>query len=308
MLTIQLIASLNSVAEQMRHCANVADQFAQMLTQTPIGASLTVYAGSKRLGTEEEDIEGAVKKRRIASRKARDPDAPKRAASSYIFFQNDLRQELRKQHPDITSSEIMSRVKKQWAEMTPEQKAVRIFPLNSSCTSLLTLPFSPMSTFKLRLNRSGRQRSELMTSAGGLWLLRSRLVVRRQRQLLKSLCNPLQWLYPLVPFLCGRTWDTKVFQATKISQKTPESSDSSTDTNSSDKSSGEEGGTGGNSDEEDDEEKEEELPAPSPPPSKTKAKRKAEIATATTTKPRGQVGSSAGPIPARPEKKKRSKV
>ena len=113
----------------MRHCANVADQFAQMLTQTPLGANLTVYAGSKRLGTEEEDIEGAIKKRRIANRKARDPDAPKRAASSYIFFQNDLRQELRKQHPDISSSEILTRVKKQWAEMTPEQKAVRVFPL-----------------------------------------------------------------------------------------------------------------------------------------------------------------------------------
>ena len=292
----------------MRHCANVADQFAQMLTQTPLGASLTVYAGSKRLGTEEDDIEGAIKKRRIANRKARDPDAPKRAASSYIFFQNDLRQELRKQHPDISSSEIMSRVKKQWAEMTPEQKAVSVFPLNSSCTSLLTLSFSPMSTFKLRLNRSGRQRSELMTSAGGLWLLRNRLVVRRRRQLLKSLCNPLLWVYPLVTFSCGRTWDTKMFQVTKLSQKTPEPSDSSTDTNSSDKSSGEEDGTGGNSGEEEDEEKEEELPAPSPPPSKSKAKRKAEIATATITKPKGQLSSSAGPIPARPEKKKRSKA
>lgn len=130
----------------MRHCANVADQFTQMLTQAPFGASLTVppgavHAGSKRHGMEEEEIEGAVKKRRTTIRKARDPDAPKRAASSYIFFQNDLRQELRKQHPDISSAEIMARVKKQWADMTPEQKAVRILPLNLSCSSLLTLSF-----------------------------------------------------------------------------------------------------------------------------------------------------------------------
>jgi hypothetical protein len=206
----------------MRHCANVADQFAQMLTQTSIGTNLSipVYAGSKRPGMEEEDIEGAVKKRRTTVRKARDPDAPKRAPSSYIFFQNDLRQELRKQHPDISSTDIMARVKKQWTEMTPEQKAVRVLSLNSSCSSLLTPSSSPMSAFKPRLNRSGRQRSELMTSAGGLWrLLRRRLVVRLWRQQLKSLCNLFQWVYPLVPFLCGRTWDTKEFSGHHISAK-----------------------------------------------------------------------------------------
>ena len=157
----------------MRHCANVADQFAQMLTQAPLNISSSVpsgavYAGSKRHGTEEEDVEGVTKKRRTVIKKAKDPDAPKRAASSYIFFQNDLRQELRKQHPDISSTELMSRVSKQWAEMTPEQKAVRVLSLNPSCNSLLTLSFSPMSDSKPRLNRGGRQKSELMRSAGGL--------------------------------------------------------------------------------------------------------------------------------------------
>jgi hypothetical protein len=184
----------------MRHCANVSDQFAQMLTQNPFGANMTgspgvVYAGSKRHGTEEEDIEGANKKRRT-TKKTRDPDAPKRAASSYIFFQNDLRPELRKQHPDISTADILARVKKQWAEMTPDQKAVCVFSLNSSCSSILTLLFSPMSASKLRLNINGRQRSELTTSAGGLWLLRNRLIARRRRQLLKSMSNPPQWVYP----------------------------------------------------------------------------------------------------------------
>ena len=165
----------------MRHCANVADHFSQMLTQASFNGSLSIplHAGSKRHGTEEHDVEGTIKKRRVVGKKAKDPDAPKRAASSYIFFQNDLRQELRKQHPDITSTEIMTRVSKQWAEMTPDQKAVRVLPLNSSRTPLLTLSFSPMSAFKLWLNRSGRQRSEHMMSAGGLWPLRNRPVVRR---------------------------------------------------------------------------------------------------------------------------------
>jgi hypothetical protein len=178
----------------MRHCANVADHFAQMLTQAPFNGNLStpLHAGSKRHGMEEDDIEGTVKKRRTTGKRARDPDAPKRAASSYIFFQNDLRQELRKQHPDITPTEIMTRVSKQWAGMTPEQKAVRVLALIPSRNLLLTLLLSPMSAFKPRPNRGGRRRSELMTRAGGLWPLRSQPVVRQWPQQLKSPWNTLR--------------------------------------------------------------------------------------------------------------------
>lgn len=108
-----------------------------------------------------------------------------------------------------------------------------------------------------------------------------------------------------LPVLCGRTWNTKTFQGTKLAQKPPESSDSTDDSNSSDKSEDEEDGTVGDSG---DEEEEEEEPAPSPPLSKGKAKRKAEVAATTTGKPKGRVGSSAVPISSHPEKKKRSKV
>jgi hypothetical protein len=113
----------------MRQCANVADQFAQILSQASFGGNTLVPPeavgnGRKRQGTEEDDIEGPTKKRRVSNKKLKDPDAPKRAASSYIFFQNDLRQELRKQHPEISAAEVMARVSKQWAEMTREQKAV----------------------------------------------------------------------------------------------------------------------------------------------------------------------------------------
>ncbi len=110
-----------------------------------------------------------------------------------------------------------------------------------------------------------------------------------------------------LPVSCGCTWDTKKLQGIKLAQKTPELNDLSTDTNSSDKSEEGEEGTGGDSGEDEDEENEDEPRAP-PPASKSKAKRKAEIATATTGKPKGRVSSTAGPISARAEKKKRSKV
>jgi hypothetical protein len=159
----------------MRQCANVADQFAQTLSQASFGGNPlpsmvppeAVQAGNgrKRQGTEE-DVDGPTKKRRVSNKKLKDPDAPKRAASSYIFFQNDLRQELRKQHPEISAAEVMARVSKQWAELTREQKAVSL-QLEFCPRLALTQSLSLTSAFKLRPNRSGRQRNEPMTSAGG---------------------------------------------------------------------------------------------------------------------------------------------
>jgi hypothetical protein len=119
--------------------------------------------------------------------------------------------------------------------------------------------------------------------------------------------EPVQPATVGLPVLCGRTWNTKTFQGTKLAQKAPESSDSSDDTNSSVKSEEEEDGTPGDSGDEEEEEKEE-VPALSPPLSKSKAKRKAEVAATTTGKPKSRVSSSVLPISSRPEKKKRSKV
>jgi len=271
----------------MRHCANVADQFGQMLTQTSFNGNLsmslgTVHAGSKRHGTEEEDIEGAPKKRRTTTRKAKDPDAPKRAASSYIFYQNDLRQELRKQHPELSSAEIMARVSKQWAEMTPEQKA----------------PYE-------RLQAEAKQKWETEKRA---YEARRGIVAPTKPAGRKTAAATVE--EPVQPPTVGSL-------GSKLVRKAPESSGSSIDTSLSDVKSEdeeedeekeeEEDGPGSRSAEEENEEVEEAAPVPSPP-TKGKAKRKAEIATATTTKPKGKGSSSVGPAPARLEKKKRSKV
>ncbi|KAF8495222.1 high mobility group box domain-containing protein, partial [Russula emetica] len=230
-----LIASISSVAEQMRHCANVADQFAQMLTQNPLGTNMAaslgaVYAGSKR-GTEEEDIEGGNKKRRT-NRKTRDPDAPKRAASSYIFFQNDLRPELRKQHPDISTADILGRVKKQWAEMTPEQKA-------------------PYERLQAEAKHKWETEKRAYDERRGIVAPTKPVNRKTTAAIIEEPVQPATVGLPVLP------------------QKTPESSDSSADTNLSDKSEEEEDGTAGDSGDE-----EEEEPAPSPPLSKSKAKRK----------------------------------
>lgn len=145
--------SLSTVAEAMRNCATIAEQFADMVqdgdhpdvshvaamahgTQSKlstahnsaahiaVGASEQngappAKAGRKRKAVDE-DAE-PVKR----TRKPKDPNAPKRPASSYILYQNEIRKELREKHPGVTNSELLNIIAKQWAEMSETDKAVR---------------------------------------------------------------------------------------------------------------------------------------------------------------------------------------
>ncbi|KAI0034399.1 high mobility group box domain-containing protein, partial [Vararia minispora EC-137] len=56
------------------------------------------------------------------ARKVKDPNAPRRPASSYILFQNDVRPSLRETFPGLTHTELMTRVSKLWAELPAEKK------------------------------------------------------------------------------------------------------------------------------------------------------------------------------------------
>ncbi|KAF8075899.1 high mobility group box domain-containing protein [Lyophyllum atratum] len=57
-------------------------------------------------------------------RKPKDPNAPKRPASSYIMFQNEIRKDLKEKNPNITNSDLLLLISKKWAEMSEEDKAV----------------------------------------------------------------------------------------------------------------------------------------------------------------------------------------
>ncbi|PFH50569.1 hypothetical protein AMATHDRAFT_129936, partial [Amanita thiersii Skay4041] len=47
-----------------------------------------------------------------------------RPASSYILFQNEVRKEIKASHPNITNTELLNMIAKQWQEMSEEDKAV----------------------------------------------------------------------------------------------------------------------------------------------------------------------------------------
>jgi len=126
---LQLAATLSSVADSMRNCANMADAFANVLKQASGNGSTHQAAfdaakGGKRKAAaagEDGTGEGAKRKRR---KQPKDPNAPKRPASSYILFQNEIRKKMKESNPGMSNAELVASISKQWQTMTDEDKAV----------------------------------------------------------------------------------------------------------------------------------------------------------------------------------------
>jgi transcriptional regulator HMO1 len=127
----QLIGSLGAVAETMRNCATIAEQFAQLISPIPYHPALALPNGPMQHMPPPPGMEGPGGKRKRETEekrkrklKPKDPNAPKRPASSYLLFQNEVRQELKSKHPNIPNNELLNLIAKAWAEMPKEQKDV----------------------------------------------------------------------------------------------------------------------------------------------------------------------------------------
>ncbi|EMD41153.1 hypothetical protein CERSUDRAFT_111715 [Gelatoporia subvermispora B] len=130
---LALLGNLASVAEALRGCAAQMDHFAQLVSHTPLTSNgmmppangqyaiPVLPAGAtptgKRKGRGAEDGEG---RKRV--KKVKDPNAPKRPASSYLLFQNDVRGELKGKFPDMPNNELLNHISELWKKMPPEQK------------------------------------------------------------------------------------------------------------------------------------------------------------------------------------------
>lgn len=134
----QLIGSLGAVAETMRNCATFAEQFAQLIAPVTYPGAPVIFpngqlpqmppphiepTGGKRKARGGEDGEGKRKRKS----KPKDPNAPKRPPSSYLLFQNEVRQELKIKYPNMSNNELLAKISKIWSEMPKEKKDVRPF-------------------------------------------------------------------------------------------------------------------------------------------------------------------------------------
>ncbi|KAF9782342.1 hypothetical protein BJ322DRAFT_1075684 [Thelephora terrestris] len=157
---LQLLNHLNSLSDTMRKCAEISDQYAHVLhslgpatlqviqPMPPMGSpfaagppmgvnpqlnmkqmmpppqQLPMVPGQpngvgKRKSDHTQEGE-VVKKRRV--KKPRDPDAPKRPPSSYLLFQNEVRQAMKRANPSMANHEILTNISQRWAQMRPEEK------------------------------------------------------------------------------------------------------------------------------------------------------------------------------------------
>lgn len=128
----QLIGSLGAVAGAMRDCAAIAEQFAQLVGPIPYHPVLMPNGpmqpmqpmpNLEAVGGKRKREDGEEKKKRKT--KPKDPNAPKRPPSSYLLFQNEVRQELKAKNPDMPNNALLGMIAKEWANMPQEQKDVR---------------------------------------------------------------------------------------------------------------------------------------------------------------------------------------
>ncbi|RDX52971.1 HMG-box [Lentinus brumalis] len=132
---LQLIGSITHIANSMREAAAAADQMINALTyggqnppfpQLPNGQYAMPVMPPLQVAQDEhgkkrksrgEDADGKKK-----AKKVKDPNAPKRPASSYLLFQNDVRSELKAKHPGLRNNELLGHIAKLWSEMPQDQK------------------------------------------------------------------------------------------------------------------------------------------------------------------------------------------
>lgn len=111
-----LVDKLAEVSANMRQAASLTDAFSQSVAQLfPPGAVIAPQPTTTVIGKKR----GRVPKE---GKRIKDPNAPKRPATSYIMFQNDIRDELRQKHPELPYKELLGKVSEAWSVLGEDQK------------------------------------------------------------------------------------------------------------------------------------------------------------------------------------------
>ncbi|KAF5364228.1 hypothetical protein D9756_000904 [Leucocoprinus leucothites] len=116
------IHSIISLAENMRKCAELSESFVKVLKGASDEEMRALLNTNKRKASGALDEDEGPKKRK-RNTKPKDPNAPKRPASSYILFQNEIRKELKEKHPTLTNPELLNMISEMWKKMSEDEKA-----------------------------------------------------------------------------------------------------------------------------------------------------------------------------------------
>jgi len=81
------------------------------------------YSPPTEYSSDSSDGEGGrARKKRKKKKKTKDPKKPKRSMSSFMFFANDKRAQVRDEHPNLKITEIGKKLSEMWKVITPEEK------------------------------------------------------------------------------------------------------------------------------------------------------------------------------------------
>jgi len=62
-------------------------------------------------------------KKAVAKKRTKDPNAPKRAQTAWIFYMNDKRDQVKKENPDIAFGEVAKKVSALWSAASASEKS-----------------------------------------------------------------------------------------------------------------------------------------------------------------------------------------
>lgn len=102
----KLLYSLSQISEGLRGL------------QDYLVSSFSVKAAKSAGILVEEDKKG----KKVSRKKAKDPNAPKRATSAYLLFQNTYRTEIAQNHPEYGPKDILQEISKKWGEASDAEK------------------------------------------------------------------------------------------------------------------------------------------------------------------------------------------
>jgi len=153
--SLQLVSQYLHLGANLKRCSAAVEAYAHALNEagdtkeiidllraplsTPMPTGMPEYlpflhAGgndnNKRSKSEDEsevELDANGKKKRVKkAKKLKDPDAPKRPPSAYIFFQNEVREHVKANNPGVPYNEILQQISEQWKALGEEkQKAFK---------------------------------------------------------------------------------------------------------------------------------------------------------------------------------------
>lgn len=132
----QLARELSDAAQSLNRAAVAAERLARFVTDIDFEASaseqqtqfMAALSATKDLQTTfslSTAVQAAGKKRGRKDKVAKDPDAPKKPITSYLFFQEAKRKELSAKHPELPYKEVLKLLGVEWRSMSDADKEVR---------------------------------------------------------------------------------------------------------------------------------------------------------------------------------------